>query len=462
MVKSKEEIFNNIINDDLDGVWDKAINDKAFRVFYQSNHKYNPDDVDTPEEAQKNFLMSYLNWKYDQNSATVISEYPEQFKPNLNYVSNKLKYLNQLREKGIIISDENKNAIINANSQEQLDKIINNIENSPSYDKIRGIYLDEFKKQNVQLTDNELKQINEAKNINELNSATQIVYARMNKAYEENYLNSKSEFMSGKEVSEISLSEQQSEVVQDNPETKMVSEKNIPVPTPKPEIINNTQPKYVSLNISPVNKNNNASGVNKSRINYILGDNGILRELFGNTNGLVFPYTPTISEDVSPAYNSVDLPHTNLAPKAHSNTQPPSIIIKSSWTCEDEDNAKRMYGALLFVKSLSLANFGKMSTKEDRGLPPPILYLNGWGDLYTNVPVVITNYSYSLPDNIHYVNVKINKNVNVWLPMILDLSITLGIQPNIDTYRNEFNLAQFKKDMMLSSTKSGQGFGYTW
>ena len=226
--------------------------------------------------------------------------------------------------------------------------------------------------------------------------------------------------------------------------------------------IANTKTKYVSLNICCVNKNDNVSAVNKSRIDYILGKSGILRELFGNTNGLVFPYTPTISEDVSVAYNSVDLPHTNLTPKAHSNTSPPNITIKSSWTCEDEDNAKRMYGALLFVKSLSLANFGKMSKEEDKGLPPPILYLNGWGDLYTNVPVVITNYSYSLPDNIHYVNIKINNNVNVWLPMILDLSITLGIQPNIDTYRNEFNLEQFKKDMMLGSTKSGQGFGYTW
>ena len=120
-----------------------------------------------------------------------------------------------------------------------------------------------------------------------------------------------------------------------------------------------------------------------------------------------------------------------------------------------------MFGALLFVKSLSLANFGKKSKKEDKGIPPPILYLNGWGDLYTNVPVVIMSYNYSLPDSAHYINFKID-DVNVWLPMILDLSITLGIQPNIDTYKNDFDLAQFKKDMMLSSTKSGQGFGYTW
>ena len=186
--------------------------------------------------------------------------------------------------------------------------------------------------------------------------------------------------------------------------------------------------------------------------------------MFAETNGLVFPYTPSIAMQKSITYDTTELLHTNLAVRQLKNATPPKITISSDWTADTEENALQMYGAIHFCRALSLVNFGK-NAGTNKGMPPPILYLNGWGELFTNIPVVITDYNPKLSNNIHYVH--LNKTIDgikidTWLPTTMDLSITLEIQPNINTYKNEFKLDEFKKNILMDKTKSGNGYGYTW
>lgn len=261
----------------------------------------------------------------------------------------------------------------------------------------------------------------------------------------------------------------------------------------------------VSLNISPINRYVATSNITyesySQRKNYILGDeSGLLNRLFGKTNGIIFPYTPQINMNHSVNYEEVEILHSNLKYQYYKNTPPPNIEIQADFTADTPENALYMLGVIWFLRAMTKSDFGKKANRGENnnfaGMPPPTLYLNGYGKMYDNIPVIIKSFNTPMSKDKHYVNVKVNRDsylirdmnnwsdidyynhlnnliYDEWLPTEMTISINLEIQPNLKKTKDQFDLNQYKRGILGSVIKdSGNGnidgntiyggSGWTW
>lgn len=118
--------------------------------------------------------------------------------------------------------------------------------------------------------------------------------------------------------------------------------------------------------------------------------------------GLVFPFTPQISIKSSTKYTAESPTHTNFPFQAFKNSDPGSIDIQASFAVEDSAQALYWIAAVHYLRSAS-----KMFSGSDpkAGNPPPIVFLNGYGNyVFKNVPVVITSFNITLPQDCDYIS----------------------------------------------------------
>ena len=120
-----------------------------------------------------------------------------------------------------------------------------------------------------------------------------------------------------------------------------------------------------------------------------------------SAGGLVFPYTPSISIQHSAQYDELAITHQNYQYLAYQNSKAEAITISGPFNVEDYVQAQYWIAALHFLRSAT-----KMYTGDTdfQGSPPPILYLNGYGDhVFKNVPVVIKSFNIELPPDVNYI-----------------------------------------------------------
>ena len=120
-----------------------------------------------------------------------------------------------------------------------------------------------------------------------------------------------------------------------------------------------------------------------------------------DAGGMVFPYTPQISIKSGAKYSSEPIVHTNYPFNAYKSSEPGSITITAAMNVEDPTQALYWIAAVHYLRSIS-----KMFSGSDpkAGNPPPIVFLNGYGQyVFKNVPVVITNFDTTLPNDCDYI-----------------------------------------------------------
>lgn len=177
--------------------------------------------------------------------------------------------------------------------------------------------------------------------------------------------------------------------------------------------------KRVSLNVSPLGSTESFA----QRVQYVLGLRrtalpsgqtvyGFLYSCLSKSCGLIFPYTPNISVSHSVNYDSTDITHSNLRLLHYKNTPPPTYQIEATFTADTRENALHMLSALWFLRAVTKCDFGERgnvaNSNNVAGMPPPILYLNGYNQIMDNIPVVVKSFSYSLPKDKDYVSLGIN------------------------------------------------------
>jgi hypothetical protein len=117
--------------------------------------------------------------------------------------------------------------------------------------------------------------------------------------------------------------------------------------------------------------------------------------------GLVFPYTPQISIKSSAKYSSESTTHTNYPFQAFKNSDPGTIEITAPMAVEDSAQALYWIACVHYLRSAS-----KMFSGSDMkaGNPPPIVFLNGYGNyVFKNIPVAITGFTCTLPSDVDYI-----------------------------------------------------------
>lgn len=126
----------------------------------------------------------------------------------------------------------------------------------------------------------------------------------------------------------------------------------------------------------------------------------VLRPL-KEAGGLVFPFTPQISIKSSAKYSAESPTHSNFPFQAFKNSDPGSIELQAPFAVEDSAQALYWIACLHYLRSAS-----KMFSGSDpkAGNPPPIVMLNGYGNyVFKNVPVVITGFTCTLPQDVDYI-----------------------------------------------------------
>lgn len=133
---------------------------------------------------------------------------------------------------------------------------------------------------------------------------------------------------------------------------------------------------------------------------------GVLGTLFGTGQrriGVVFPYTPQLTITHTANYESQKLTHNNYTNYFYNNSEVQSITLNADFTVQNINEGQYLLAAVYFFRSVTKMFFGK---DPQAGNPPPICYLNGYGQYYLpNVPVVITSFAHTMPADCDYIDI---------------------------------------------------------
>ena len=162
-----------------------------------------------------------------------------------------------------------------------------------------------------------------------------------------------------------------------------------------------------------------------------------------NTDGVIFPYAPTLQIQQSAKYNSTDLTHSNYTNYFYQSSQVQAIQISGEFSAQTPIDANYVLATLHFFRSATKMFFG--NSGEFQGSPPPIVYLDGYGKHYLpHVPCLITNFSHQMPPAVDYISASNGQRI----PTLSNIQVTL--QPVYSRKRQlEFSFEQFAAGQQL-------------
>jgi hypothetical protein len=135
-----------------------------------------------------------------------------------------------------------------------------------------------------------------------------------------------------------------------------------------------------------------------------INETGLLWPLY-ITNGVVFPYTPTINTVYAANYSSYDLTHSNYRGYFYQNSYVDEINITATFTAQDTSEANYLLAVIHFFRSATKMFYGQ---DANRGQPPPLVFLQGLGEFQFNLhPCVIRSFNYNLPGDIDYIRARV-------------------------------------------------------
>jgi hypothetical protein len=121
------------------------------------------------------------------------------------------------------------------------------------------------------------------------------------------------------------------------------------------------------------------------------------------TNGIVFPYTPTINVGYKANYDAAEIVHSNYKMYFYKNSNVDEIQITADFTAQDVNEGKYVLAVLHFFRSVTKMFYGQ-DTDPIAGTPPPLCYLTGYGQYqFSGHPVLVSSFTYSLPNDVDYI-----------------------------------------------------------
>lgn len=129
---------------------------------------------------------------------------------------------------------------------------------------------------------------------------------------------------------------------------------------------------------------------------------GILSPLKA-TNGVIFPYTPSIQVNYNAHYDGADPVHSNYKIYQYKNSSVENISIACDFTAQDTYEANYLLAVIHFFRTVTKMFYGKDQNPK-AGTPPPLCFLTGLGAFqFDQHPLAITGFNYSLPTEVDYI-----------------------------------------------------------
>lgn len=146
---------------------------------------------------------------------------------------------------------------------------------------------------------------------------------------------------------------------------------------------------------------------------------GILDPL-EKTDGVIFPYTPTINVAYSAKYSDTDLIHSNYKVYQYQSSSVDQVTITCTFTCQDVFEANYLLAVIHFFRSMTKMFYGQDDNPKN-GTPPPLCYIYGMGGFqFDALPLAITGFTYSLPAEVDYIPTTGASPAGTFQPTVLD------------------------------------------
>jgi len=124
------------------------------------------------------------------------------------------------------------------------------------------------------------------------------------------------------------------------------------------------------------------------------------------TDGVIFPYVPTVQTAYQANYDKYDLTHSNYRGYFYKNSAVGEITVNGVFTAQDTREAEYLLAVIHFFRSVTKMFYGQ---GELRGAPPPLVELSGFGQFqFNNHPCVVSLFNYTLPNGVDYIRINPN------------------------------------------------------
>ena len=187
---------------------------------------------------------------------------------------------------------------------------------------------------------------------------------------------------------------------------------------------------------------------------YLYNDasNTLMAPLKG-TSGVIFPHTPQVSISHMANYDSMGPTHSNYNLHFYKNSTVSNIVISGSFTAQTPDEADYVLACIMFFRAATKMFWGHDALA---GQPPPILYLNGYGQHYfPNVPVVLKSFQNDFTDESDFVISAANATR---VPSVMQVSVVLEPVYSRLKIADEFTFEKFSRGELSGNTGSPGGF----
>jgi hypothetical protein len=172
----------------------------------------------------------------------------------------------------------------------------------------------------------------------------------------------------------------------------------------------------------------------------------VLRPLLA-TDGLVFPYTPTVNIGHSANYTLMEPMHNNYPFLSYQNSKVDEIQIQGDFIVEDAKQATYWVATVHFLRSLTKMSYGDTS---NTGSPPPVVKLSGYGPhVFNNTPIVIKSFQVQLMPDVDYMSCEVDSMINR-VPVKSTVSVTAALAYSREQVRR-FSLDDFVKGNTVGS-----------
>lgn len=133
---------------------------------------------------------------------------------------------------------------------------------------------------------------------------------------------------------------------------------------------------------------------------YLTGFTSGLNKELQNLGGIIFPFTPAVSQEYKADYTSQSPTHSNYTQNFYKSSSVGAISITGKFSVQNDKDAGVYLATIHLLRALTKMRFGNDS---DSGSPPPICRLDAWGDfMFKNVPVAINSFRIDLPNTVDY------------------------------------------------------------
>ena len=172
---------------------------------------------------------------------------------------------------------------------------------------------------------------------------------------------------------------------------------------------------------------------------------------------VVFPVTPNITLVSTAQYGSADPVHSNYPFPEYVNSRTEDINITGEFPVQNITDGQYWLAAVHYFRSVTKMFYGESS---ERGAPPQIEKLNGYGDyVLNNVPVVVTTFTIDLNNQVDYIEVPVMNNAfdifgskYQMVPTMSTLSIT------VKPIYSRRKVASFSLDRFIRGDLNDKGF----